>query len=198
MVGTGNCLGKPILNDLTYDSSYFLHFFKRESIAACKITRCARWNNITFDVRFVVINSVQSSWCIQGAAMSTGLHNQSMYFSSRHVARINAFIRLTQKHSSTFVCFAVPLIALFCFCFLIDSHQLPTIWPIVTTTLALAMALFAFVRQTQRSGFVAQKEVSRSRQNLLTTMTFSCIGSVVDIYAHAPNYTRRSPRKTHP
>lgn len=130
--------------------------------------------------------------------MNTWLHNQRQHFGGCHIASVNSLIGFAKEHGAAFVSFCISLIAFFGFDLLIIGHELPTIWSIVTTALAFPVTFFAFIRQTQWSGFVTQKEVSRCRQNLFAPMALTCFSSVVCIDVHCPNSTRRSPHKEHP
>lgn len=181
-----NLTESSILEHLPDGPSNDLHLSKRKSIPTRKVAGRAGRRNVSFDVRLAVVNSVQSTRKIGGAAMNAWLHDQGQYLGRSHVAGINSLVGFAQKHGASFVRLGVPLVACLGFCALIVSHLEPSIASVVTATLAFFVAFAALISQSERTTLVPHEKVGCRWQHLTTSMALASGVCVVGVVVHSP------------
>ena len=135
---------------------------------------------------FAVVDSVQSTWNVCGAAMNARLHDHGQDFFCRHVAGVNSLIGFAQEYCAAFVRLGVSLVASLCLGALLVIHLAPSITAIVSATLAFTMTFTALVGQAKRSAFVAHEKISRCWQHLIAPIALACGFCVVWVDVHSP------------
>jgi len=137
-------------------------------------------------VRLAVVDSVQSTWNVCGAAMNARLHDHGQDFFCRHVAGINSLIGFAKEYCAALVRLGVSLVASLCLGALLVSHLAPSITAIVAATLAFTMAFAALVGQAKRSAFVAHEKIGRCWQHLIASIALARGCCVVFVGVHSP------------
>ena len=118
--------------------------------------------------------------------MNTWLDNQFENFGGRHVTSIDLLISLTKKHSTSFVCLSISLIARLCFGFLAVGHLLPAVCSVIASSLARSMAFLALVSQAKCSALVESEKIACCWEHLVASMALPGFFGVILVNIHSP------------